>query len=94
MQFDPPFAGLRTVELPKDPNAAGHNAQKYSFVRTNLYCHWELIVKGTTMTVSVNQTRYRTVQLIGTGADNIILRIWDARLSVKNVEISKLSPQF
>lgn len=94
VQFDPPFGGLRTVELPEDPNAAGHNAQKHSFVRTNSYCHWELIVNGMNMAVSVNQTRYGTVRLMGTGSGNIILRIWDARLSVKNVEISKLSPQF
>jgi len=45
------------------------------------------------MTVSVNSTRYGTVRLTETGSSEIILRIWDAHLSVKNVKISKLRPQ-
>ncbi|MGA2825606.1 MAG: hypothetical protein ABSF03_05755 [Streptosporangiaceae bacterium] len=94
VQFDPPFRGLRTVELPVDPNAAGHNPHKYVFVIANHYCHWQLIVNGMNMTVSVNGNQYGTVRLTGTGSDDIILRIWDARLSVKNVKISKLRPQY
>jgi hypothetical protein len=46
------------------------------------------------MTVSVNGTRYGTVRLTETGSGDIILRIWDAHLSVKNVKISKLRPQY
>lgn len=94
VQFDPPFGGLRTVELPVDPNAAGLNAQQYAFVKTDHYCHWQLIVNGMNMTVSVNGIQYGTVRLTGTGSGDIILRIWDARLNVKNVKISKLRPQY
>ena len=52
VQFDPPFGGLRTVELPVDPNTAGRNAQQYAFVKADHYCHWQLIVNGMNMTVS------------------------------------------
>jgi hypothetical protein len=92
VQFDPPFGGLRTVELPGGVNAPGHNPRTYAFVRPGHYCHWQLTVNGIDMTTSVDGRRYGTVRLTGPGSGDIILRIWDARLSVKNVRISKLRP--
>jgi hypothetical protein len=92
VQFDPPFGGLRTVELPGDPNASGHNAQKYAFARPGRFNRWSLTVSGTTMTVDVDYQRYGSVDLSHAGSGEIILRVWNARLDVKNVEITKLGP--
>jgi hypothetical protein len=92
VQFDPPFGGLRTVELPVDAYATGHNAKTYSFVNTNHYHHWILTITGADMTVSVDNQQYGTVDLNQADSRAIILRVWNARLDVRNVKISKLKP--
>lgn len=93
VQFDPPFRGLRTVELPDDANAFGHNPAQFSFVNTDHYHHWVLTVRGEEMTVSVDGQRYRSVvHLDGTASGGILFRIWNARLDVRDVKISKLRP--
>ncbi len=90
VQFDPPFGGLRTVELPGDANAIGHNAKRYAFVNTNHYHHWALTITGEDMTVSVDGQQYGTVHLNQADSGGILLRVWNARLDVRNVRISKL----
>jgi hypothetical protein len=92
VQFDPPFRGLRTVELPDGVNAGGQNAKTYLFVNTNHYHHWALKVTGQNMTVSVDGQRYGTVHLDGPASGGIIFRVWNARLDVRNVRISRLRP--
>jgi hypothetical protein len=90
VQFDPPFGGLRTVELPAGVNVPGQNAQRDSFVRPGRYCHWELDVRGSNMTVFVNGRRYGIVQLMKNQPAAIILRVWDADLTIRNVRIARL----
>ena len=92
VQFDPPFGGLRIVQLPGDANAGGINARAYSFVNTNHYHHWTLTVTGPDMTVSVDGQRYETVHLNGPASGGIIFRVWNARLDIRNVRISRLRP--
>ena len=92
VQFDPPFGGLRTVELPDGANAIGQNAEKYPFVNTNHDHHWVLMITGSDMAVSVDGQQYRTVTLSQPDSGGIIFRVWNARLDVSNVKISKLGP--
>lgn len=93
VQFDPPFGGLRTVVLPDDANSPSHNPEQFSFVNTGHYHHWVLTVRGEDMTVSVDGQRYpHVVHLDGAGPGGILFRIWNARLDVRDVKISKLRP--
>ena len=92
VQFDIPFGGLRTVELPGQANAAGLNAHLYRFVGTGHYHHWTLTVRGVSMLVSVDGERYGPVDLSRASGGELILRVWDARLYVRNVRTSKLRP--
>jgi hypothetical protein len=48
-------------------------------------------VTGAHMLVSVDGQSYYPVDLSEPGTD-LILRVWDAQLYIKNVEISKLRP--
>ncbi len=81
------------MELPGDANATGHNAKTYGFVNTNHYHHWALTITGEDMTVSVDGQQYGTVNLNQADSGAIILRVWNARLYVRNVIISRLGPQ-
>jgi hypothetical protein len=92
VQFDPPFQGLRTVELPGGANAIGHNARKYSFINTNHDHHWVLTITGSKMAVCVDGQQYGPVSLSQPDSGSIIFRVWNARLGVSNVRISKLRP--
>jgi hypothetical protein len=44
------------------------------------------------MAVSVDGQQYGTVNLSQPGSGRIIFRVWNARLDVSNVKISKLRP--
>lgn len=55
VQYDPPFAGLRTVALPDEANDDGHNpiASDPVNVQTGLEVHWVVRVAGKTAVVQV-----------------------------------------
>jgi hypothetical protein len=92
VQFDPPFGGLRTVQLPGQVNSPGLNSRRYGFVETGHYSHWILTVRGSAMLVLVHGERYGPVDLGRANGGEILFRVWDGRLKIRNVEISKLAP--
>jgi len=90
LQYDPPFGGLRTVELPSEANDPGHNVHVPQDVQAGRLSHWTVVVEGATAAVQVDGGP--SVQM-DVGADcggDLLFRVWNAKLEVSNVVIKKL----
>jgi hypothetical protein len=92
IQYDPPFGGLRTVDVPLKANAGGYNAIPFSSVNTGHYHHWVLTVRGDTMLALLDGKSYAPVSIDTGHGHDVVLRIWNAEVEIRSVVITKLHP--
>ena len=91
VQFDPALGGLRTVILPNGANAPGYNAEPFRGVSgSGAFNRWTVGVKGDQMYASLNGADYPPVTLQRYPAGDILFRVWNGRLTVRNLTITKL----
>jgi len=91
IQFDPALGGLRTVILPNGANAPGYNAEPFDDVNGfGTFNRWTVSVKGNQMYASLNGADYPPVTLQRYAAGDILFRVWNGRLTVRNLTITRL----
>jgi hypothetical protein len=93
IQYDPPFGGLRTVDVPNDANLNGLNAIPFQGIVAGRSHHWDIVVRGDNMVASLDGRKYPPVELDTGGGEELIVRVWNAQVIIAGVTITKLSPQ-
>jgi hypothetical protein len=94
IQYDPPFGGLRTVDVPAEANSIGYNATPFPGITADTSHRWDIIVTGNTMMASLDGRAYSPVRLDTGDGDQIIVRVWNAAVTITNMSITKLRPRF
>jgi hypothetical protein len=94
IQYDPPFGGLRTVDVPGEANAIGYPATPFPGITAGRSHSWAITVTGNTMMASLDGRAYSPVRLDTGGGDQIIVRVWNATITITKMSITKLGPQF
>jgi hypothetical protein len=89
-QYDPPFGGLRIVPIPCCANQPGYNAVSFPNVAAGINHSWLLTVIGSMAYVSFDGKGFGTMTL-GHG-DEILIRAWNASVTVNNVTVNAISP--
>jgi len=90
MQYDPPNGGLRITPIPCCANSPGYNAVSASDVISGVYHHWSIDVIGLTAFISYDGKGYGQMNL-GSG-DEVLVRVWNASVRLKNMAITPIKP--
>jgi hypothetical protein len=90
IQYDPPFGGLRIVPIPCCANSPGYNPFTSPSVIAGVYRHWRIDVIGSNAYVSFEGKGYGQMNL-GSG-DEVLLRVWNASVDVKDMTITPIKP--
>ena len=94
IQYDPPFGGLRTVDVPSNANAPGYPPTPFPGMTPGRPHDWKIIVQGSTMLVSLDGHTYPQVRLdVGSG-NQLIVRVWNAKVTITMMSVTKLRPRF
>jgi hypothetical protein len=89
-QYDPPFGGLRIVPIPCCANQAGYNAVGFPGVVAGENHSWLLTVIGSKAYVSFDGKGFGTMT-VG-HYDEILIRVWNASVTIGNVKITAIRP--
>jgi hypothetical protein len=89
-QYDPLFGGLRTVPIPCCADKPGYNPRPILDVSAERYHRWSVMVSGDIAYVSLDGRGYGEMTL-GDG-DDILLRVWNATVNVKDVVVRAVRP--
>jgi hypothetical protein len=92
IQYDPPFRGLRTVDVPFMANARGFNPTPSASVDTGRYHHWVITVRGNRMLASLDGKPYQPVDLDTGFGNEIIIRVWNSEVRIRDMRISRIFP--
>ena len=92
IQYDPPFRGLRTVDIPAGANAPGFNQALTDSVDTGRYHHWVITVRGNQMQAVLDGKPYRPVDLDARSGNQIIIRVWNSEAWIRDMKISSIQP--
>jgi hypothetical protein len=90
IQFDPPNGGLRITPIPCCANSPGYNAATIPNVVPGAYRHWSIDVIGSNAYVSYSNKGYGQMNL-GAG-DEILIRVFNASVRLKNITITPIRP--
>lgn len=94
IQYDPPFGGLRTVDVPRDANAGGYPPTPFPGLTPGRPHDWDIVVRGSTMLAYLDGRAYPQVRLDVDGGNQLIVRVWNARVTITTVSVTKLRPRF
>lgn len=92
IQYDPPFRGLRTVDVPSMANASGFNPTPFASVNTGRYHHWVITVQGNQMLAVLDGKPYQPVDLDTGFGNEIIIRVWNSEVRIRDMRISRIRP--
>ena len=94
IQYDPPFGGLRTVDVPNEANTNGYPPTPFPGITAGRSHHWIVVVKGDTMLASLDGRAYVPVRLDAGDGNQLIVRVWNAMVTISDVTITRLWPKF
>jgi hypothetical protein len=92
IQYDPPFHGLRTVNVPSMANASGFNPTPFASVDTGRYHHWIITVERNRMLATLDGKPYQPVDLDTGFGNQIIIRVWNSEVHIRDMRISSIRP--
>jgi hypothetical protein len=92
IQYDPPFRGLRTVDVPSEADARGFNPTPSDSVDTGRYHHWVITVRGNQMLAVLDGKPYPPVDLDTGFGNEIIIRVWNSEVRIRDMRISRIRP--
>jgi len=94
IQYDPPFGGLRTVDVPSNANAPGYPPTPFPGMTPGRPHNWDIIVRGSTMLASLDGRAYPQLRLDVGAGNQLIVRIWNAKVTISQMSVTKLRPRF